>query len=166
MSQSFREQPRADDPRAVGELVAATGFFQDHEVAIAIELVEESLVRGLEAGYRYFFAEDDEGLLGYACYGEIPCTRGSWDLYWIAVHPRGQRRGLGRALLAATETAIAALAGRAIYIETSSQELYRPTQAFYLGAGYELAARFADFYALGDDKLVYRRALGTDQKAK
>ena len=49
--------------------------------------------------------------------------------------------------------------GRQIYIETSSQPIYQPTQAFYTRAGYVLEATLKDFYAPGDDKLVFVKRL-------
>ena len=45
-------------------------------------------------------------------------------------------------------------------IETSSLPHYEPTCAFYRKHGYTLAARVADFYADGDDKLIFSKRLG------
>jgi hypothetical protein len=50
--------------------------------------------------------------------------------------------------------------GRRIYIETSSQAKYAPTREFYRRCGYEPEAVLKDFYADGDDKLIYVKALG------
>lgn len=141
-------------------LVEATGFFRPDEVEVAAELVREALARGVASGYRFIFADDAAGRpVGYACYGEIACTLGSYDLFWIVVDPAAQGRGLGRRLLREAEADIAGLGGRRVYIETSSQEKYRPTQGFYERCGYALEARLVDFYDRGDDKLIYVRAL-------
>jgi ribosomal protein S18 acetylase RimI-like enzyme len=48
-------------------------------------------------------------VVGYTCYGRIPGTKYSWDLYWIAVGKRFQRRGLGHKLMQATEERISRL---------------------------------------------------------
>ena len=141
------------DARAVGELVQATGFFNAEEEAIAVELVET-------AGYLFVFAEDDAGLIGYTCYGAVPATRGSWDLYWIAVHPRVQRGGIGRALMEATEVAIRARGGTKVWVETSGRAQYAPTRAFYERCGYAVAAVLEDFYAPGDAKVILSKRLG------
>ncbi len=42
------------------------------------------------------------------------------------------------------------------------RELYAPTQAFYRGIGYAEAARLADFYDVGDDKVIYQKNIATD----
>lgn len=147
------------DPQAVREIVASTGFFSEVEVDVAEELVRERLEKGPESGYYFLFADDGGGTVGYACYGPIACTVGSFDLYWIAVRRGVQGRGLGRALLIATEEAIARASGRGIYVETSSRPQYHPTRAFYEHFGYKKAAVLADFYAPGDDKVVYVKAI-------
>jgi ribosomal protein S18 acetylase RimI-like enzyme len=156
---AFRTQVRPGDPAGIRALARATGFFSAEEEQIATELVEESLARGEAAGYHYLFADGDGQIDGYVCYGPIPCTRESYDLYWIAVAPQTQGRGLGRRLVAATEERVAALGGSRIYVETSGRPQYGPTRAFYEACGYVVAARMADFYAPGDDKVVFLKVL-------
>lgn len=151
----YREVVRPDDAAAVRRLVEATGFFHPEEVDIAQELVDERLAKGEASGYLFLFAEEDGELVGYSCYGIIPLTVASWDLYWIAVHPSRQGTGLGRRLLAATEAKIRAAGGTAAYAETSGRPQYEPTRAFYTRCGYDTAAVFADFYAPGDAKYVF-----------
>lgn len=156
----FRSQVRKSDVAAIAEIVASTGFFTPAEVVVAVELVEERLQKGAGSGYFFLFAEDTMGrVLGYTCYGPVPATQSTYDLYWIAVHRESQRSGLGRELLARAEAKIAAAGGMDVYIETSSRTLYRPTQGFYMRAGYRLVAEFSDFYAPGDGKLVYVKRL-------
>lgn len=156
----FRDQVRPADVEGVRELVRATGYFSDEEVAIAAELVAEALARGAEAGYEFLFAEDEGGrLFGYSCYGRVPCSTVSWDLYWIAVRPSGQGAGLGRRLLRETERRARAAGGLALYAETSGKPQYAPTRAFYERSGYATAGVFADFYAPGDAKYTYCRRL-------
>lgn len=156
----FREKVRRSDIDAVAQIVAATGFFTPAELAVAVELVEERLQKGEASGYLFLFAEHSSGLVvGYTCYGPVPATQSTYDLYWIAVRPECQHGGVGRELLLRTETAIMASGGIDLYIETSSRTLYQPTQSFYSRAGYRLVAEFPDFYAPGDGKLVYVRRL-------
>lgn len=155
----LRHEARPGDDEAIRELTAATGFFNPEEVAIAAELAQERLRRGADSGYEFVFAEAGGRLVGYTCYGRIPCTQASWDLYWIAVHPETQGTGLGRRLLAETEARIAAAGGSAVYAETSGRPQYVPTRAFYERCGYDVAAVLADFYAPGDAKYVFVRRL-------
>ncbi|HVP12630.1 MAG TPA: GNAT family N-acetyltransferase [Phycisphaerae bacterium] len=156
----FRQQARPSDEAAVREIVSSTGFFSEAEVDVAVELVQERLRRGDASGYFFLFAEIDGRPVGYACYGPIACTIGSYDLYWIAVHKEYQHRGLGRALLLATERKIWEAKGRRIYVETSSRPQYRPTREFYAHFDYRVEAELADFYAPGDGKIIYSKAAG------
>ena len=155
----LRCEPRADDPQKVARLVAATGFFRPDEIAIAAELVTERLQRGAASGYEFLFAEQGERLLGYTCFGAIPCTLGSYDLYWISVDPERQRAGIGKLLLERTEDLIRRAQGRKLYIETSSREQYTPTRAFYTRCAYRQEAVLADFYAPGDSKVIFSKSL-------
>jgi ribosomal protein S18 acetylase RimI-like enzyme len=156
---ALREDVRPDDCEAVRAIVERTGFFRSDEVAIAVELVEENLSRGPASGYHFVFADASDIVAGYACYGPIACTASSYDLYWVAVNPQFQRKGIGRMLMAAVESRIAAAGGTRIYIDTSGRAQYAPTRAFYDGHGFRCEARLTDFYAAGDDRLIYLKIL-------
>ena len=151
----FRETVRQTDIEAVRGLVQATGFFSAEEVAIAAELVDERLVQGPPSGYEFVVAEVAGVVKGYSCYGLIPCSTVSWDLYWIAVDPDQQGSGLGRRILELTERRIAEFGGLAVYAETSGRAQYHPTREFYRRRGYATGAVFDDFYAPGDAKYVF-----------
>ena len=155
----LREELLPGDDYRIRRLAAATGFFYDDEVLIAGELAEERLAKGEASGYRFVLAEEEGQLLGYVCFGLIPCTRASYDLYWIAVRPDQQGRGLGRHLLREAEERIRLDGGRRVYIETSMRLKFAPTRAFYQSCGYRQEAVFADFYDRGDDKAVYCKVL-------
>lgn len=162
-SLNLRYEPTPGDVEAVRELVNRTAYFNDEEVAIAAELVEERLAKGVESGYEFVFADDEAAtLLGYACFGRIPCTTNRFDLYWIAVEPEKQGRGLGRELLRAAEQRIVALGGARVYVDTSTKPQYAATRSFYERCGYELDAALEGFYGPGDGKAIYRRILCED----
>lgn len=154
-----RTRPRQSDLRALRRLVESTGVFYPEETKIAMELLEERLRRGAKSGYEFVFAERDRKLVGYCVWGAVPLTKGSYDLYWIAVAPDAQRLGIGRWLVQLVELAIAELGGGRLYIETSSRAAYVRTRRFYRAAGYRLAARLRDFYARGDHKVVFCKAI-------
>jgi D-alanine-D-alanine ligase len=156
---SFREDVRPGDAAVVKDIVFSTGFFHDHEIEVAVELVDERLQKGPDSGYLFLFAEQGGRTVGYSCYGEIACTDGSYDLYWIAVHNDCRSQGIGGILLEKTEKLISGLKGRAIWVETSGQEKYLPTRKFYLRCGYHEEAVLKGFYAADDDKVIYVKRL-------
>jgi len=155
----YRFEALSSDSQAVREMVSATGFFRPDEVDIAVELVEERLGKGESSGYFFVFAEVAGNVAGYVCYGPVPCTIGSFDLYWIAVDPRWQGRGIGQALMVAAESEIRTAGGRHIYIDTSGRPQYEPTRAFYKRCDYEVAVTLRDFYNVGDDKVLWRKVI-------
>ena len=155
----LREELTPKDAARIHALAAVTGFFTAEEAAIAQELAEERLTRGAASGYHFLLAEEAGELLGFACFGPIPCTRGAYDLYWIVVRPDRQGGGLGRRLLTAAEARIAAAGGRRVYIDTSSRAQYAPTRAFYRACGFHQEALLADFYDQGDGKTIFCKVL-------
>ena len=155
----YREEVMESDLAGVHSVVRSSGFFSPEETAVAMELVAERLKSGKASGYFFLFAEHEREVVGYTCYGPVPCTESSYDLYWIAVHDDFRFLGLGRELLERTEKEIRALGGSRIYIETSSRGQYEPTRAFYRKCGYRDEAIFKDFYAPGDSKIVYVKTI-------
>jgi ribosomal protein S18 acetylase RimI-like enzyme len=158
----LRREVTPDDPEKITEIVTSTGFFREDEILVAAELAGERLQKGAASGYEFLFAEIAGETVAYSCYGLIPCTLHSYDLYWIATRRDHMNRGIGKFLLQETEKAIFMAGGKGIYVETSSRDQYAPTRAFYENNHYLLKARFEDFYAPGDDKLVYMKSSGEE----
>jgi ribosomal protein S18 acetylase RimI-like enzyme len=160
MKYTFRDLVIPADMKTVKGIVESTGFFTDEEIKVAVELVDAGLSGGSISDYLFLFCEDKGGkVLGYTCYGRIPCTVGSFDLYWIAVHSDHQGLSIGKKLLVKTEEKIRNMGGLRVYIETSSRELYKRTQWFYLNAGYHPEATLRDYYSPGDSKIIYVKHL-------
>jgi len=156
----WRQDVVVADCVAVRDLVAATGFFNAEEVAVAEELIAETVAKGEHSDYLFVFAEEPgKGLRGYSCFGRIPATQSSFDLYWIAVSPDEQGRGLGREIIERSERIAAELGGTRMFVDTSGRAQYTPTRAFYERMGYTVAARLDDFYAPGDAKVIYAKSL-------
>ena len=146
------------EPRHRGrlaEILTATGIFNDDEVEVALQLFDAT-----SEGYEFLGGFDSaDALLAYACYGPTPGTDGTFDLYWIAVHPGAQGAGEGSRLLAEVEQQLRTRAGRLLVAETSSRADYQPTRRFYERRGYREVARVADFYAPADDRVIYAKRL-------
>ena len=155
----WREDVVPSDVAVVRDMTEASGFFRASEVEVAAELVAERLVKGLASGYRFVFAQEGGLTQGYACYGPIAGTLHSWDLYWIVVQNELRGQGLGRGLMSLVEQRVWGEGGERVYVETSSQPRYRPTRRFYQSLGYAPQAVLPDFYAPGDDKVIYSKPL-------
>src|SRR4051812_35997992 len=122
----MRTRPlRRADRAPLVEVLRATEAFTDEEVQIALELIDAGLASPPSKDYLFLVAEGDEDrVLGYACWGPVALADGVFDLYWIAVDPRAQGGGIGRALMAEVERRVAAVEGRMILVETAGKPSY------------------------------------------
>ncbi|MDX2121260.1 MAG: GNAT family N-acetyltransferase [Gemmatimonadota bacterium] len=175
----LRDLTSADAGRIL-DITRATGVFREEELVIADEVFHDAVAptgpsgglaagshpvdpgpaRGAQEGRPYYAlgAEVDGELVGWICWGKTPCTEGTWDLYWLAVDPAAYRGGVASALVTEMERRLAGVA-RLISVDTSGRPDYGPTRAFYLARGYRDVARVPDFYAPGDDQVIFTKAL-------
>ena len=146
----------------VAEILAATGSFRGDEIDVALELFDESIThRSPDYEFVGVYAQGGtaEELIGYACYGPTPGTDGTYDLYWIAIHPEYQGAGGGSRLLDEVERRLNGREARLLVVETSSRTDYASTRRFYERREYREFARLSDFYAPGDDRVIYAKRL-------
>ena len=155
----FRFTLQPSDPEAVRALVTATGVFSGTEVGWAVEIVEAALARGQSAGYHFLFADGPEDLEGFTCFGPIDGTDNRFDLYWIAVSPKVQGRGLGKELLAETVSAAKRLDATHMFIDTSTRQDYAAARTLYEALGFAHMGTLVDFYSDGDGKALFGRKL-------
>ncbi len=157
-------QLRPRDRARLAELLIATGAFNAEEVDVALSLFDLEMQHTAGPAlpdYEFVGAFADGQLVGYACFGATPATEGTYDLYWLAVDPAAQGRGVGRTLVRAVEAKLRARGARLLVIETSSRPDYEGTRRFYARSGYTEAARVRDFYAPADDRILLTTRLTT-----
>jgi ribosomal protein S18 acetylase RimI-like enzyme len=168
------ELSAAARPR-IAEILRGSKVFSAAEVAVALELFDESChdcglligdarrnpqsaIRNPQSSSDYLFLgafTPEEVLVGYACWGPTPATDRTWDLYWIAVDTSLQGAGIGTILLEEVERRLVGQHARMLIAETSSRSDYAATRGFYERRGYREAARVRDFYAPGDDRIIF-----------
>ena len=150
-------QMTAADKTALMQILNQISEFEPEEVGVAEDVIDGYLKSPTSSGYYILVAEYNSSLVGYICYGDTPLTKGTWDIYWMAVTPQHQSLGIGKALVEAAESNIKELKGRLIIIETSSKPEYEKTRSFHKARGYALTCRIADFYSPGDDLLIFQK---------
>lgn len=159
MSLLYRQEIQFSDLGVILNIVQSSGYFSREEVELACELATDRLENGQQSSYQFLFAENDGEVVGYTCYGLIPATAASYDLYWIAVSETSRGKKLGKMLLQKTEEIIRGMGGKRLYAETSSRAQYASTQKFYQNCGYIAEAVLKDFYTPGDSKIIYSKVL-------
>ncbi len=148
----------ADTPILM-ELAEKTGVFKPHEIEALKEVLDDYHEHNAANGHRSITREGHGQIIGFAYYAPAAMTDRSWYLYWIAVSKTVQAKGLGGELLKYVENDIQARNGRVLFLETSGLPHYDLTRKFYLKHGYTLEATLRDYYAAGDDMVVFRKSL-------
>ncbi len=145
-----------DDVPALKALIDANGLFPS------------DMLDGMMAGY--FSGEESDGFwltlveggpVAVAYFTPERMTLGTWNLLLIAVHPGHQGQGRGAALLRHVEQILAARGERLLLVETSGLPAIELSRSFYRTCGYVVVAEIRDFYQAGENKIVFRKALGT-----
>jgi GNAT superfamily N-acetyltransferase len=147
------------DRGALEGLVAATGVFTPQEISIAVELIDAVLENPGQTDYIIRVFEEGGKVEGYYCIGPTPGTDGTFDLYWVAVYPAAQGKGIGRVLDDHACELIRGMSGRLVIAETSSLPAYGKTREFYVRRGYKEVARIAEYYRPGDDLVIFGKYL-------
>ena len=148
------------DHPALEALALGTGFFKPAEMTALGEVLRDFPVEHRRANHHCLTYEEGGPPLGFAYYAPSSMAERAWYLYWIVVDRAAQGRGIGQSLMARVESEIReAQGGRLFLIETSSQPLYEPTRRFYRGLGFAVGSVLADFYADGDDLVVFAKRL-------
>lgn len=153
-------EAKEQDGSQILHLTAAAGVFKPGEVACVRELWDAYLRQGEASGYVFLVYKNGNRPLGYACFGPHPLTEGTFDLYWIAVDSEARGQGVGHALLARVEDEVCARGGRMLVVETSGTPAYAPARRLYESCGYRYEAVVHDFYAPGDDLIVFGKPIG------
>ena len=108
---------------------------------------------------RWLTCEQDGRAIGF-CY-TVPeeLADGTWNMLAIAVLPEKQGIGAGKAIVRQLENDLRSSGQRVLIADTSGTKDFANTRAFYRAIGYTEEARIRDFWAQGDDKVVFWKAL-------
>ena len=148
------------DREKLYSILVETRVFTREEIKVATELIDIVLRDPNQEDYKIdCMANNNDQAIGYLCYGPVPMTQGTFDLYWIVVDPRSQGQGIGSKLLHFLEGVVRERKGRMILIDTSSIPQYETTQKFYTRHGFQEVARVPDYYHAGNDRITFCKKL-------
>ena len=119
------------DRDKIEKILVDTKNFNEDEIKIAMELIDVYLSIADQKDYEIFVDADGEVVNGYVCIGPRPLTVGTYDLYWIAVNPFVQARGIGSGLVKYIEDYLKEKSTRLVLIETSGKPGYEKERKFY-----------------------------------
>jgi ribosomal protein S18 acetylase RimI-like enzyme len=127
------------------------------EIVALQEVLDDYHASNREHGHLCVTDEEAGSIRGFAYYAPASMTQGTWYLWWIAVAPELHGQGIGTLLLRHLEADIVHKQGRHLLVETSSMPHYAATRRFYEKHAYDRHAVLSDYYAAGDDMVVYRK---------
>jgi GNAT superfamily N-acetyltransferase len=163
----LRPAAPADTPALVA-LAVSTGLFQPHEADALLRNVLDDLHAGrLGNGHHaeVWADRDGEPPVGWVYFSPDVTANHVWVLWWIGVAPLRHGRGVGEALLAFVEAHVQNAGGRLLLIETSALPALDRSRAFYAKRGYVPCGQVPDFYADGDDKVIYVKRMAPAREA-
>ena len=151
-----------NDRQAIMAIAEAVDLFSPQELEELGGMLGEYFDNNLGSD-RFWITYDDGTPLGVAYYAPEPYAYGTWNLYFIAVHPNHQGKGFGSKLLRYVEQMLTERGERLLLVETSGLPNFERTRAFYRKHGYNEEARIREFYRAGEDKIIFRKALTTSE---
>ncbi len=144
----------SEDVSALQNVLEATQLFP-------AEMLPDMLAPALagEAEAMWLTCHHEGAAIGFCFTTPEELTDGTCNMRALAVHPDVQGRQFGAALVAATEDRLRKDGYRVLIVDTSGTDDFARIRAFYAKNGYEEEARIRDFWAAGDDKVIFRKAL-------
>lgn len=148
-----------EDHAAIINVAKQTGLFQPSELTEFDGMISAFFDGELDDHHWWVF--EAEEIVGAAYYAPEAMTQGTWNLYFIGFLPAYQGGGRGAALLSKVEENLRQQGARVLIVETSGVSHFALTREFYRKQGYDEEARIRDFYAAGDDKVVFWKSLAS-----
>ncbi len=148
----------ASDVPAVLDLVVAAGMFTEDEAGFLVDVLTPLTDAARDDEATCLVAEEQGVLTAVVYYRPEEADR-LWDMTMIAVRPDRQGRGLGRAVVRHVEDDLRSRGARLLAVRTSGTAQYERTRAFYDRCGYARVAEVPDWWADGDDLVLFTRRL-------
>ncbi|WNJ17873.1 GNAT family N-acetyltransferase [Pontibacter sp. G13] len=137
------------------------------QVLDSIELFPAEMLEDMIADFfsqsdseEIWFTETDGGTpisIGFCAPEKM--TEGTFNLYAIGVQSDYQGKGTGSRMMAFIEELLRSQGHRILIVDTSGTEEFTLTRKFYQQLGYAQEAVIRDFWAEGDDKVVFWKRL-------
>jgi GNAT superfamily N-acetyltransferase len=144
------------DASAILAIVEQSGQFD----ADGLAHVKDMLVRHLAGeGDGIWLTADDGEPVGVAYCAPEPVASGTWNLLMLWTRSDRHGKGHGAALVKQVERALQDQAARLLIVETSGLPAFAAARSFYAKCGFVHEASIRNFFAAGDDKLVFTKSL-------
>ena len=144
-----------DDIAALQEVLNGTELFPSEMLPDMVG----SFLSNDESSDIWLTCEANGKAVGF-CYA-VPeeLAEGTWNMLAIAILPTEQGNGCGGAIVKDLEAELHERGQRILIADTSGTDEFAQTREFYRKNGYSEEARIRDFWAAGDDKVVFWKSI-------
>ena len=125
-----------------------------------LEDMIEPFLQGNEQQDRWLVCDTEtNGVIGFSYTRAEELADSVWNLLAIGFRSQHQRSGFGTKLIENVERSLSG--ERILIVETSSTDDFDKTRDFYRSRGYDQEAVIRDYWADGDDKIIFRKRLSS-----
>jgi ribosomal protein S18 acetylase RimI-like enzyme len=144
-----------EDIPALKMVLDGTGLFPSDMLSDMVS----SFIGDTECNEVWLTHEVEGEAVGFCFAVPEKLTDGTWNMLALAVLPEQQGNGIGGAIVNNLENHLREQGHRILIADTSGTNQFASTRAFYRKCGYSEEARIRDYWAAGDDKVVFWKAL-------
>jgi hypothetical protein len=148
----------ADTPALV-QLARQTGAFSPEELQDLHDRLDAYPDRHAADDHQALTCEHDGRAVGAAYFAPVAMTDRTWALYWLIVVEPAPVPDVGGQLLRHAEQEVRSRRGRLLVFEASSRSAQEPLRRLLAAHGYRPGAVLPDFYADGEDQIIFRKRL-------
>lgn len=143
-------------------MIENSGQFDERGLTHVAETLDSYLAGNTDD--LWLTADDDEPV-GVAYCAAEPVTSGTWNLLMLWTRHDRENHGHGSALVERVEKVLTDRQARLLIVETSGLPEFEKARAFYDKISFVQEARVKNFFAPGDDKIIYTKQLPTSEAA-
>ena len=152
---SFRNKIAKTDPEVIRQIAASTGFFDEQDIRINVDIAEK-LLNKKDSNHKFLFADYMNKTVAYVCYGELTDAKeGTYEIYWLSTLNEYRGLGIGRNLINKLITKLRKKGAKKLYVKTDITEQYAQTRRFYEKCGFKLQAVLPGYYNDNDSCCIY-----------
>jgi ribosomal protein S18 acetylase RimI-like enzyme len=123
------------------------------------DMIASFLANPNDGNDRWLTCELNGSVVGF-CFAVLEkLTIGTWNMLALAVAPTHQGQGVGSQIIKELESILKQINQRLLIVESSSLPEFLKTCQFYEKNGFIREAKIRDFWALGNDKIVFWKSL-------
>jgi ribosomal protein S18 acetylase RimI-like enzyme len=143
------------DIDALKQIVAQNKLF---EPELLNDMLSDFLFNEASSDVWFTLLENNVPVAFAYCIAE-KLTQGTYNILAVAVHKNLQGKGVGKKLISHIEQYLYEQKARIIIIESSGNDEYSAAKTFYYKIGYKQVATINEFWAEGEDKVIFLKKL-------